>query len=148
MRRAVLAAAGLALLAAVSWSAAPAQAMAISAPAALKGASDSISLAETVHCWGCGYYGGPRYYDGYYGDRATTAATTGRITAPTTDRIIGPTTRAITRIIGRIVRTTGLTGAAVTAMATTPRGRDSTSARGSTGTDRRGFAEHDTACEG
>ena len=66
MRRAVLAAAGLALLAAVSWSAAPAQAMAISAPATLKGPSDSISLAETVHCWGCGYYGGPRYYGGYY----------------------------------------------------------------------------------
>ena len=61
MRKGVLAAAGLALLAAVSWSAAPAQAMAISAPAALKGASDSISPAETVHCWDCGYYGGPRY---------------------------------------------------------------------------------------
>ena len=54
MRKGVLAAAGLALLAAVSWSAAPAQAMAISAPAALKGASDSISPAETVHCWDCG----------------------------------------------------------------------------------------------
>ena len=62
MRKGVLAAAGLALLAAVSWSAAPAQAMAISAPAALKGASDSISSTETVHCWDCGYYGGPRYY--------------------------------------------------------------------------------------
>ena len=83
MRKGVLAAAGLALLAAVSWSAAPAQAMAISAPAALKGASDSISLAETVHCWGCGYL-----------RRAALLRrpTTGRITAPTTDRIIGPTT--------------------------------------------------------
>ena len=73
MRRAVLAAAGLALLAAASWSAAPAQAMAISAPATLKGASDSISLAETVHCWGCGYYGGPRYYSGYYNGYANVA---------------------------------------------------------------------------
>ena len=36
MRKSVLAAAGLAFLAAVSWSAAPAQAMAISAPAALE----------------------------------------------------------------------------------------------------------------
>ena len=71
MRKGVLAAAGLAILAAVSWSAAPAQAMAISAPAALKSASDSVKLTETVHCWGCGYgyyaprprfYFGPRVY--------------------------------------------------------------------------------------
>jgi len=55
MRKGVLAAAGLALLAAVSWNAAPAQAMAISAPAALKGASDSINPTETVHCWNCGF---------------------------------------------------------------------------------------------
>jgi hypothetical protein len=66
MRKGVLAAVGLAFLAAVSWSAAPARAMAISAPAALKGASDSINLTETVHCWNCGYWGGPRYYRSYY----------------------------------------------------------------------------------
>ena len=41
MRKGVLAAAGLAILAAVSWYPAPAQAMAISAPAALKSASDT-----------------------------------------------------------------------------------------------------------
>jgi hypothetical protein len=62
MRKGVLAAAGLAILAAVSWNAAPAQAMAISAPAALKGAS--VKLTETVHCWDCGYGGG--YYRPYY----------------------------------------------------------------------------------
>ncbi len=84
MRKGVLAAAGLALLAAVSWSAAPAQAMAISAPAALKGASDSIRPAETVHCWDCGYYGGPRFYRPYY------RPITGRTIAPTTGPIIGP----------------------------------------------------------
>jgi hypothetical protein len=74
MRKGVLAAVGLAFLAAVSWSAAPAQAMAISAPAALKGASDTIKLEETVHCWGCGggyyrpaHYGYRRYYGGSYG---------------------------------------------------------------------------------
>jgi hypothetical protein len=66
MRRGVLAAAGLAFLAAVTWSATPAQAMAISAPAALKTASDSVKLTETVHCWDCGYWGGPRYYRPYY----------------------------------------------------------------------------------
>ena len=65
MRNGVLAAAGLAFLAAVSWRAAPAQAMAISAPAALKGASDRVQLTETIHCWDCGYYGGPRPYYGY-----------------------------------------------------------------------------------
>lgn len=65
MRKGVLAA-GLAFLAAVSWNAAPARAMAISAPAALKGASDSVRLTETIHCWDCGYYGGPRYYRPYY----------------------------------------------------------------------------------
>jgi hypothetical protein len=62
MRRCVLAMAGVALLATFSWSSAPAQAMAISAPAALKAASDGIKLTEAVHCWDCGYYGGPRYY--------------------------------------------------------------------------------------
>jgi uncharacterized cupredoxin-like copper-binding protein len=70
MRKGVLAAAGLAILAAVSWSAAPAQAMAISAPAALKSASDSVKLTETVHCWGCGYgygYGYRPYYRPYWG---------------------------------------------------------------------------------
>jgi hypothetical protein len=61
MRRGVLAAAGLAFLAAVTWNAAPAQAMAISAPVALK--SDSAKLIETVHCWDCGYGGG--YYRPY-----------------------------------------------------------------------------------
>ena len=64
MRKGVLVAAGLAILAAVSWDAAPAQAIAISAPAALKSASDSVKLTETVHCWGCGYGGG--YYRPYY----------------------------------------------------------------------------------
>src|SRR5256885_10666185 len=64
MRKGVLVAAGLAILAAVSWNAAPAQAMAISAPAALKSASDSVKFTETVHCWDCGYGGG--YYRPYY----------------------------------------------------------------------------------
>jgi hypothetical protein len=68
MRKGVLAAVGLAFLAAVSWSAGPAQAMAISAPAALKGASDTIKLDETVHCWGrCGWGGGGYYRRAYYG---------------------------------------------------------------------------------
>ena len=68
MRKGVLAAAGLAILAAVIWNTAPAQAMAISAPAALKSASDSVKLTETVHCWDCGYGGYYRpYYRPYYG---------------------------------------------------------------------------------
>jgi hypothetical protein len=50
MRRGVLAAAGLAVLAAVSWSVGPARAMAISAPAALKGAADGVALTTNVHC--------------------------------------------------------------------------------------------------
>src|SRR3954469_21077797 len=67
MGKGVLAAAGLAFLGAASWSAAPAQAMAISAPAALKSASDSVKLTETVHCWDCGYGGYYRpYYRSYY----------------------------------------------------------------------------------
>ena len=53
MHKGVLAAAGLALAAAVSLVSAPAEAMAISAPAALKGASDSARLAEPVHYWDC-----------------------------------------------------------------------------------------------
>jgi hypothetical protein len=65
MRKAVLAAAGLVILAAVSWTAAPAQAMAISAPAALKGASDNIKLTEPV-CWNCGWGPGYGYYRPYY----------------------------------------------------------------------------------
>ncbi|MEI8150849.1 MAG: hypothetical protein WCG92_04550, partial [Hyphomicrobiales bacterium] len=55
MRKGVLAAIGLSVLAAV-WSAAPARAMAISAPAALKTASDSVKVTEQVHCWDCGYW--------------------------------------------------------------------------------------------
>ncbi len=73
MRKSILAAAGLAILAVVSWNAAPAQAMAISAPAALKSASDSVKLTETVHCWDCGgdwgyrpYYRPYSYYGGDY----------------------------------------------------------------------------------
>ena len=85
MRKAVLAAAGLAILAAVSWNAAPAQAMAISAPAALKGASDSISLTERFIAGIAAITAG----------RAATAATTGRITAPITAVSIGPTHRPL-----------------------------------------------------
>ena len=66
MRKCVLAAVGLMLAGVVSWTSAPAQAMAISAPAALKIASDKIGLADKVHCWDCGYYGPPRYYRPYY----------------------------------------------------------------------------------
>ncbi len=67
MRKGVLAAAGLALLAAMILRApAPAQAMPISAPAALKGASDGIALTGNVHCWDDCYYGPPRYYRPYY----------------------------------------------------------------------------------
>jgi hypothetical protein len=67
MRKGVLAAAGSAFLAAaVVLSAAPAKAVPVSAPAALKGAGEAISLTENV-CYGeCGYYGGPRYYRPYY----------------------------------------------------------------------------------
>lgn len=53
-------AATLTLIVAAFLSLAPARAMPISAPAALKSASDEINLTETV-CWGCGYYR-PRYY--------------------------------------------------------------------------------------
>ena len=68
MRKTVLAAAGLAFLAAASWSAAPAQAMPLSAATALKGASDGIKLTEAVGCWDeCGYYAPRRhYYRSYY----------------------------------------------------------------------------------
>ena len=67
MRKGVLVAAGLVLAAALSWSSAPAKAMAIAAPAALKGASDSVALTETVHCWDCGGTYGPRpYYQPQY----------------------------------------------------------------------------------
>ena len=62
MRKGVLAAAGLAFLAALSWSSLPARAMPLSAAAALKGASDGIDLAAKVHCWDECYYGRPRYY--------------------------------------------------------------------------------------
>jgi hypothetical protein len=65
MRKGVLAF----LVAAVSvvvLNSAPARAMAISTPAALKNVADSVSLTETV-CWDCGYYGPPRrYYRPYY----------------------------------------------------------------------------------
>jgi hypothetical protein len=48
-----------------------AYAMPISAPAALRGASDQINFAEAVHCgyyYGCGYYRPYVYYRpyGYY----------------------------------------------------------------------------------
>ena len=64
MRKCVLAATVLALFAAASSSA---QAMPISAPALLKGASDQVQLIETVYCgyYGCGYY--RPYYRPYYG---------------------------------------------------------------------------------
>lgn len=39
--------------------------MAISAPAALKGASDNIKLTEPV-CWNCGWGPGYGYYRPYY----------------------------------------------------------------------------------
>ena len=45
-----------------------AYAMPISAPAALRGASDQINLAEAVHCgyyYGCGYYRPYFYYRPY-----------------------------------------------------------------------------------
>jgi hypothetical protein len=66
MRKSVLTAAGLAILAVVTWSAAPAQAMAIAAPAALKSASDSVKLTETVNCWDCGDWGDRTYHHEYY----------------------------------------------------------------------------------
>ena len=94
MRKGVLAAAGGALLAA-SDLVEPAQAVPISAPAALKDASESLALTENVY-WGCGGYGygggyGYRpYYGGYgYGYR--------------------PYYRPYGYGYGRIVRTTGLT---------------------------------------
>src|SRR4029078_10178034 len=60
-----------ALLAAVSWTSAPAQAMPLSAPTALKGAADEIAVTDKVNCWdGCyrpsyGYYRPWRPYYGY-----------------------------------------------------------------------------------
>jgi hypothetical protein len=68
MRKGVLAAAGLALLAAVSWSSAPAQAMPLSAPAALQGAADKLTLTDKVWCYdSCGGgYGYRPYYRTYY----------------------------------------------------------------------------------
>src|SRR6266568_6617081 len=67
MRKGVLAAAGVALLtAAVGLTAAPARAVPMSAPAALKSAGDAINLTANV-CYGeCGYYDRPRYYRPYY----------------------------------------------------------------------------------
>jgi hypothetical protein len=73
MRRLLMVAVGLVFLAATAFSA-PAQAMAISAPAALKGATDGLRLAEPVYCYGggCGYYRpyyrpyGYGYYRPYY----------------------------------------------------------------------------------
>jgi hypothetical protein len=67
MRKCVMTAVGLALLAVFSWASAPTVAMPISAPAALKGATDDISLTENVYyCWGGGCYG---YYRPYWGYR-------------------------------------------------------------------------------
>ena len=128
MRKAVLAAAGLVILAAVSWTAAPAQAMAISAPAALKGASDNIKLTEPV-CWNCGWGPGYGYYRPYYRPwfrpyyRLAYYGYGGR----TTGHIIGRTG----------VGTIGRTGPIGVATATTLPGRGFTSAQGSTGTNRR-----------
>ena len=68
MRKGVLAAAGGALLAAsITWN--PAQAVPISAPAALKDASESIALTDNVHYYGYGYGYRPYYrpYRPYYG---------------------------------------------------------------------------------
>ena len=69
--RSVVAAAGLAFVAAVLFGSAPARAMALSVPAALNGAIEDVSLAEKVHCrsvWRCGYYGcGWRRVCSYYG---------------------------------------------------------------------------------
>lgn len=66
MRKGVLMAAGLMLAAALSWGSAPAKAITIAAPAALKSASDTVALTENV-CWDCGGYYGPRpYYRPYY----------------------------------------------------------------------------------
>jgi hypothetical protein len=67
MRKLLMVAAGLALLAATAFSA-PTQAMPISAPA-LKGASDSLATTEQVGCWGGGCYYGGGYYGGGYGYR-------------------------------------------------------------------------------
>lgn len=75
MCKGVLLAAGLALLAAVWTGSAPAQAMPLSAPAALKDAAHELSMTDKVWCWdGCGggYYYRPYYrpywrpYYGYY----------------------------------------------------------------------------------
>jgi hypothetical protein len=64
-----MALAGLALLAASALSA-PAEAMAISQPAALKGASEDLRVTEKVYCYGggCGYgyYRRPYYGYGYH----------------------------------------------------------------------------------
>ena len=68
MRKGVLAAAGGALLAAsITWN--TAQAVPISAPAALKDASQSIALTDNVHYYGYGYGYRPYYrpYRPYYG---------------------------------------------------------------------------------
>src|SRR5688572_19845114 len=62
MRKGVLTAAGLALVAAVSWSSAPAQAVPLSAAKALNVAADGFDATSKVHCWDrCGYYHRPRY---------------------------------------------------------------------------------------
>ena len=60
-----MAAGGAFLAAAISFSAAPAQAVPISAPAALKGAGEAINLTGNV-CYGeCGYYHRPYYRPNY-----------------------------------------------------------------------------------
>lgn len=68
MRRFLILAAGLVVLAATALTA-PAQAMPLSAPAALKDASNSLAMTEQVYCYGggCGYY--RPYYRPYYGYR-------------------------------------------------------------------------------
>jgi len=65
MRNKVLAAVGLTALAMASWSATPAKAMMLAAPAALKSASDSVAVTETVNC-DCGEWGWRRPYYRHY----------------------------------------------------------------------------------
>jgi hypothetical protein len=74
MRKSLLAAAALALLAPASWGSAPAHAMPLSAASALKAAGESLASTDKVGCWDDCYYGPPReyyrpYHRRYYYDR-------------------------------------------------------------------------------
>lgn len=66
MHKGVLSAAVGGLLAVLSLSILSAEAMPISAPAALNGTADRVSLADPVSCWDCGYDGYRPYYRPYY----------------------------------------------------------------------------------